>query len=54
MLLEQIQSPADVKKLSRTELQILVDECRQALLQKLEAHGGHNGPNLRGRECLTS
>lgn len=46
MLLEQIQSPADVKKLSRAELQTLVDECRQALLQKLEAHGGHNGPNL--------
>lgn len=46
MLLEKIQGPSDVKKLSNAELHQLVDEARQALLQKVSHHGGHNGPNL--------
>lgn len=46
MLLEKIQGPSDVKKLSNTELHQLVDEARTALLQKVSHHGGHNGPNL--------
>ncbi len=46
MVLEKITSPADMKGLSRGDLQTLVNESRQALLQKLSAHGGHNGPNL--------
>lgn len=46
MVLEKITSPADMKGLSRGDLQTLVNEARQALLQKVSAHGGHNGPNL--------
>ncbi|MGM0123980.1 1-deoxy-D-xylulose-5-phosphate synthase [Enterococcus sp. AZ194] len=46
MLLEKINSPEDIKKLNKTELQQLVDEARTALLGKISQHGGHNGPNL--------
>jgi len=46
MYLETINSPADVKKLSLEQLNVLADEVRQTLLQKLSDHGGHIGPNL--------
>ena len=46
MYLENIYSPADVKKLSVKELNELSDEIRVSLLQKLSEHGGHFGPNF--------
>ena len=46
MYLENIYSPADVKKLSEKELNELGGEIRAALLQKLSEHGGHFGPNF--------
>ncbi|EPH94404.1 putative 1-deoxy-D-xylulose-5-phosphate synthase [Enterococcus faecalis 13-SD-W-01] len=46
MLLEKINSPEDIKKLSNQELHELVKEARKALLEKVSHHGGHNGPNL--------
>lgn len=46
MYLENISSPADVKKLSLNELNGLADEVRHFLLEKLSNHGGHIGPNL--------
>lgn len=46
MYLENINSPADVKKLGITELDSLAKEVRHFLLQKLSDHGGHIGPNL--------
>lgn len=46
MILETIQSPADLKPLSRADLHTLADEARQALLEKTSHHGGHNGPNF--------
>lgn len=46
MYLENINSPADVKKLSVGELTSLCTEMREALIQKLSVHGGHVGPNL--------
>ena len=46
MYLEQINSPADIKKMSVTEMNELSHEIRQALLQKLSKHGGHFGPNF--------
>ena len=46
MLLEKIQSPDDVKRLSRDELKTLAAEVRTHLIAKLSAHGGHCGPNL--------
>ena len=45
MYLENIYSPADVKKLSFQELNDLSNEIRASLLQKLSEHGGHFGPN---------
>ncbi|MGG5372090.1 1-deoxy-D-xylulose-5-phosphate synthase [Enterococcus sp. AZ196] len=46
MLLEKVKSPKELKEMSIEELQILVNEAREALLQKVSKHGGHNGPNL--------
>ncbi|AMC92858.1 1-deoxy-D-xylulose-5-phosphate synthase [Erysipelothrix larvae] len=46
MILETIQSPQDLKALSHSDLHTLVDEAREALIQKISHHGGHSGPNL--------
>ena len=45
-LLETIQSPADVKHLSLTQLADLATEIREFLIQTLSKTGGHLGPNL--------
>ncbi len=45
-LLDTIQSPADIKKLSVTELESLAQEIRERLIQALSKTGGHLGPNL--------
>ncbi|MDO5516242.1 MAG: 1-deoxy-D-xylulose-5-phosphate synthase [Clostridium sp.] len=52
MLLERINSPEDLKKLSLDELNALSSEMRETLLQKLSAHGGHIGPNLGTVELI--
>jgi 1-deoxy-D-xylulose-5-phosphate synthase len=46
MLLETIQGPAALRKLSLTALTQLAQEIRTVLLQKLSITGGHTGPNL--------
>ncbi len=46
MYLEKINSPEDIKKLKKEQLQTLADETRAALLNKISNVGGHNGPNL--------
>ena len=46
MYLEHISGPADVKKLSLTEMTTLCGEIRTALIEKLSRHGGHCGPNF--------
>ncbi len=46
VLLDTIQSPADVKRLSFTELADLAEEIRAFLIQTLSKTGGHLGPNL--------
>lgn len=46
MYIEKIQSPADLKKLNLKALQIVADEIRQAVLNRVSKHGGHVGPNL--------
>ncbi len=46
MILEQISSPADVKRLTMGELKTLANEAREALFTKLYKHGGHCGPNF--------
>lgn len=46
MYIEKVNSPADVRKLSVSEMNGLGGEIRQVLLNKLSSHGGHVGPNL--------
>lgn len=46
MLLENINSPKDLKSLNIQELTQLSDEIRKVLLQKLSITGGHIAPNL--------
>ncbi len=45
-LLESIQSPADVRKLSRPELKQLAAELREFVLQSVSQTGGHLSSNL--------
>ncbi|HEY7175982.1 MAG TPA: 1-deoxy-D-xylulose-5-phosphate synthase, partial [Micromonosporaceae bacterium] len=45
-LLGQIGSPADVRRLSRAELDVLAAEIRDFLVAKVSRTGGHLGPNL--------
>lgn len=52
MYLENIDSPADVKKLSSDEMRALAGEMRTALIKKLSIHGGHCGPNLGMAEAV--
>jgi 1-deoxy-D-xylulose-5-phosphate synthase len=46
MLLEKINSPADLKKLKPEQLPALAEEVRQFLLETLSTTGGHLGSNL--------
>ena len=45
-LLDAIHSPADVKRLSLSELDQLAAEIRDELITVLARNGGHLGPNL--------
>lgn len=46
MLLDQINGPEDLKRLTVAQLDELAGEIRQFLIQKLSATGGHLAPNL--------
>ena len=41
-----IKSPADLKRLTIEEMEVLASEIRTLLIWKLSIHGGHCGPNL--------
>ncbi len=45
-ILKTIDAPSDVKKLSEDELEILANEMREALFNRLTKIGGHFGPNF--------
>ena len=45
-ILENINSPADVKKLSLDEMKILAQEIRQGIINRVNNVGGHLGPDL--------
>ncbi len=45
-LLNRIESPADLKKLSREELHQLSEELRQYIIDVVSVHGGHFGASL--------
>ncbi|HEX9934621.1 MAG TPA: 1-deoxy-D-xylulose-5-phosphate synthase, partial [bacterium] len=46
LLLDRIQSPADLKKLGNVELEILARELREFLIQTVSSTGGHLAPSL--------
>ena len=46
MYLEKINGPEDLKKLKISDLKIVANETREALINKISNVGGHNGPNL--------
>ena len=46
MILEKINSPADLKKLSKRELELLAREIRKFIIQKTCRTGGHLASNL--------
>ena len=46
MYIEKIQSPVDLKGMDIATLNIVADEVRQAVLNRVSKHGGHVGPNL--------
>ncbi|MBN8507564.1 MAG: 1-deoxy-D-xylulose-5-phosphate synthase [Burkholderiales bacterium] len=45
-LLESVQVPADLKRLTRVELKTLADELREFVLYSVSQTGGHLGSNL--------
>lgn len=46
MILDKVNTPDDLKKLSITELNTLSDEIRELIIKKVNTTGGHMGPNL--------
>ncbi len=53
-LLQTIDSPADLKKLSREKLHQLCDELRQYIIDVVSVHGGHFGASLGVVELTTA
>lgn len=46
MILDSVQSPADVRRLSPAELELLAREIRAFIVEAVSATGGHLGSNL--------
>ena len=46
MILDKVNSPGDLKCLNLEELNTLADEMREFIIKKVNATGGHMGPNL--------
>src|SRR5580765_7922770 len=46
MLIERVNSPADLKKLSLAEVNDLAAEIREFIVEAVTVHGGHLGSNL--------
>lgn len=46
MILDKVNSPDDLKKLSVQEMNTLSDEMRELIIKKVNTTGGHMGPNL--------
>ncbi len=54
MILENINSPADVKRLSEEELTVLCQELRQFLVEQVSRTGGHLASNLGAVELTVA
>ena len=46
MILDKVNTPDDLKKLSIQEMNFLADEMRELIIKKVNTTGGHMGPNL--------
>ena len=46
MILDKVNTPDDVKKLSVEEMRVLADEMRELIINKVNTIGGHCAPNL--------
>jgi 1-deoxy-D-xylulose-5-phosphate synthase len=53
-LLQTINSPEDLKKLSREDLQIVTNELRQYIIDVVSVYGGHFGASLGVVELTTA
>src|SRR5258705_6771308 len=54
MHLENINSPADLRRLSLEELQPVADEIRQYILETMSRIGGHTGASLGAIELAVA
>ena len=45
MILERIHKENDIKKLNKKDLQILAEEIREFLIEKISVTGGHLASN---------
>ena len=45
-ILDKVNSPSDLKKLNLEELNLLSEEIRYAIMNRVSKSGGHFGPNL--------
>ena len=45
-MLERIQKENDIKELNNEELEVLADEIREFLIEKISKTGGHLASNL--------
>ena len=46
MILEKINEVNDIKKLEWEEIEVLTEEIREFLIEKISVTGGHLAPNL--------
>lgn len=46
MILDNIEFPNDLRKLTNSELKTLANEMRELIIKKVNSIGGHMGPNL--------
>ena len=54
MILDKVNTPDDLKKLSIEEMNSLADEMRELIIKKVNTTGGHMGPNLGIIEAVTA
>ena len=54
MYIEKINSPRDLKGLTIQQLEVLADEVRAGVLNRVSHHGGHVGPNLGFTEATVA
>ena len=53
-LLEQIDSPADLRKLPRAEVPRVAEELREEIVERVSRTGGHLASSLGAVELLTA